>query len=425
MLGAVKGLPRRLRSSSPGQLTRSPWAVGPLAALWAAGIGLALAIVPMLIVWIANPASGLTWPEALRVGGLIWVVAQGTAVAIGPVTYSLVPWGLAIIPILLLGYAGGWAARRSAAGSVRDVAVIVGTAVATYSVIVGVVASNTARPTSFTPVWDAVVHGAVLALVSVGWGALRASSVSARDLMPALFIVVLRAGLAGGLAIVGAGALAAGVALTVKVDDAVTMAQSLHAGLWGGLGLLIVGLAFVPTMVVWATAYVLGAGFAIGPGVVVSPFVAVTAPTVLPPFPMLASIPQTASPAAWALPALGVVAGVVSGLMVSRQARTEARLTRLALALGAAAVVGALLFVLAFLTDGALGDVRLAHLGPSPTTVGVLAFVLATIGAVPSALVGRPPEKPQLAVAVVEPADEEIAPLDESTGSLDELSDGE
>jgi hypothetical protein len=182
------------------------------------------------------------------------------------------------------------------------------------------------------------------------------------------------------------------------------MTQSLGAGLWGGLGLFLVGLAFVPTLIVWAATYLLGAGFAIGPSVVVSPFVAVTAPTVLPPFPMLAAIPQTASPVAWALPVVGVVAGVLAGLLVSRTARLEARLTRLALALGAAAVTGLLMFVVAYLADGALGDVRLVHLGPSPATVGVLAFVLVVIGAVPSALVGRSPAKPQLAVAVVDDA---------------------
>jgi hypothetical protein len=370
----------------------------------------------MLIVWIANPASGLTWLESLRIGGLIWVVAQGTPVAIGPVTYSLLPWGLVVIPALLLGYAGGWAARRCAAATVREVAVIVGSAAAVYGLVVGIVSSVTAGPTSFTPTWDAVVHGVVLAVLCVGFGAVRGSTLSPASLIPAVPLLVLRGGVAATLAILGAGAVALGAALTVRVDDAITMAQALQAGAWGGLGLLIAGLAFVPTMIVWASAYVLGAGFTIGPSVIVSPFVAVTAPTTLPPFPLLAAIPQTASPLAWALPLVGVLAGVIAGLIVSRHGRREARLVRLAIAVGAAVVSGLLMLVLAYLAGGAMGDIRLAHLGPSPATIGVLAFVLVTIGAVPSALVGRAPAKPELSVADEgEPAEAPVAAAAEET----------
>ena len=120
----------------------------------------------------------------------------------------------------------------------------------------------------------------------------------------------------------------------------------------------------------WGTAYVMGAGVVIGPAVTISPFVAVTAPTQLPPFPLLAALPQGATPLAWALPLTGVAAGVLAGLVIARRARRESRLVRLALATGAAAVAGVLLALGAFLASGSLGDLRLAFLGPLPTTVG-------------------------------------------------------
>lgn len=71
---------------------------------------------------------------------------------------------------------------------------------------------------------------------------------------------------------------------------------------------------------------------------------------------------------------------------------------RLALAVGAAAVSGITIAALCFLASGSLGDTRLASLGPPAATVGVLAFVLVTLGAVPSAVVGRSPGKPALSV---------------------------
>ncbi len=89
--GERSGLGQRLRTvagaagarvrGSVGTGASAPWLVGVSAAAWAALLGLALAAVPMLIVWMASPASGLTWLESLRVAGLIWLVAGGGAVS--------------------------------------------------------------------------------------------------------------------------------------------------------------------------------------------------------------------------------------------------------------------------------------------------------------------------------------------------------
>jgi peptidoglycan/LPS O-acetylase OafA/YrhL len=143
----------------------------------------------------------------------------------------------------------------------------------------------------------------------------------------------------------------------------------------------------------------MGAGVVIGPAVTVSPFVAVTAPAQLPPFPLLAALPQGATPLAWALPLTGVVAGVLAGLVIARQARREPRLVRLALAAGAAVVAGTLLALAAFLAAGSLGDLRLAYLGPIPVTVGILGAVLVVLGAAPSAAAAASTDRRRLSVA--------------------------
>ena len=150
---------------------------------------------------------------------------------------------------------------------------------------------------------------------------------------------------------------------------------------------------------VWGAAYVMGAGVVIGPSITVSPFVAVTAPTQLPPFPLLAALPQEASPLAWALPLAGVVAGVLAGIVIARRARRESRLVRLALATGAAVVAGALLALASYLAAGSLGELRLAYLGPLPTTVGILGAVLVVLGAAPSAAAAASTDRPRLSVA--------------------------
>ena len=368
----------------------------------------------MLIVWMATPSSGLTWLESLRVAGLLWVVAHGAPVVIGVVTYSLVPWGLALIPLLLLGYAGGWAARRSGAVEPRQTLLLVLSGAASYAVLVAIVGAVVGRSGSSVSLVPAIGYALVLAVLGLGWGAVRFARREADVVaLPSWLDVVLRSGIAAAVALVGVGAVAAAASLLLHVDDAVTMTQSLHTGLWGGLGLLLLGLAYAPVLAVWGTAYAVGAGVVIAPAVTVSPFIAVTAPTQLPPFPLLAALPQTASPIAWALPLTGILAGILAGIMIGRRARQEPRLVRLVMAVGAAAVAGVALAAAAFLAAGSLGDLRLAHIGPSPLTLGVLTAVLVVLGAVPSADMPAPPARPQLAVA--EPAEAE-----EPAGTLDE-----
>ncbi len=246
----------------------------------------------------------------------------------------------------------------------------------------------------------AAAYGFALALLGMGWGAARAAyRAGAETLLPGWLGVVVRAGLVAAVTVIGIGAIAATISLVLHVDDAITMSQSLRTGFLGGLGLLALGVAYTPVMAMWGASYAMGAGVVIGPAITVSPFVAVTAPTTLPPFPLLAAIPQTTSPAAWLLPLAGVLAGVVAGVLIGRRARQEQRLVRLAMAAGSAAIAGCVLAAGAFLASGALGDVRLAHLGPVPLTVGVLGAVLVVLGAAPSAVIPSPPDRPSLAVA--------------------------
>jgi hypothetical protein len=394
---------------------RQPWLNGMVGGLWAAVIGLGVAALPMLGMWMSSPQSGLTWIESLRMAGLLWVIAHGVPATIAGVTVSLVPWGLVLIPALLLGYAGGWAARRSGVDTPRAAAHLVLAGAFAYAVVAGVLAVVTSTGSASVSVVAAVAYAFVVALLALGFGALRASSAVAPAWVPPLLLVIIRAGAIGAVALVGLGAFAATASLMAHFDDAVTMAQSLAGGIGGGLGLLALGAAYVPVVAMWGAAYVMGAGVVIGPAVTVSPFVAVTAPTALPPFPLLAALPQGATPLAWALPLSGVVAGVLAGLVIARWARRESRLVRLALATGAAAVAGVLLAIGALLASGSLGDLRLAFLGPVPATVGILGAVLIVLGAAPSAAAPAAGDRRRLTVAVIDDDDAETSSVTDDT----------
>ena len=114
-------LPTRLREfahrmptppAGVASIVRSPWMLGLAAAGWSLLIGLGIALASFAVVWIASD-TGLELAEAMRLGGLTWLVANGATVVIAGVSYSLLPWGLLLIPLLLLGYAGGWEIGRA------------------------------------------------------------------------------------------------------------------------------------------------------------------------------------------------------------------------------------------------------------------------------------------------------------------------
>ena len=97
-------LPTRLREfahrmpnppAGMASVLRSPWLLGLAAAGWSLLIGLGIALASFAVVWIASD-TGLELAEAMRLGGLTWLVANGATVVIAGVSYSLLPWGLQI-----------------------------------------------------------------------------------------------------------------------------------------------------------------------------------------------------------------------------------------------------------------------------------------------------------------------------------------
>ncbi len=200
----------RLRRGSPA---REPWLNGVLGALWAAVIGLGLAALPMLVMWMSSPQSGLTWTDSLRLSGLLWVVAHGVPVTIAGVTLTLVPWGLVVIPVLLLAMqeAGPRGAATSTPCARPRSCPWQGPAA--YAVIAGVLAMLTTRPTASVGLPVAVGCAFVVALLSLGFGSLRASGVPSPPFLPPLVLVVARAGVVGAITLVGLGAVAATASL--------------------------------------------------------------------------------------------------------------------------------------------------------------------------------------------------------------------
>ncbi|MEN9621047.1 MAG: hypothetical protein RL499_1240, partial [Actinomycetota bacterium] len=142
--------------------------------------------------------------------------------------------------------------------------------------------------------------------------------------------------------------------------------------------------AFLPTLVIWAAAWLVGPGFAVGAGSTVSPIATTLGP--LPAVPVLGALPVEPSSLGFMTLIVPVLAAFIAGLavrprLVAALDDEPPRWWGLGTAALAAVVAGLAMGFLAFVATGAAGPGRLAEVGPDPVTVGVWMLVETLIGA--------------------------------------------
>jgi Family of unknown function (DUF6350) len=352
---------------------------GAIAACSAAGVGLAVLTILVLVGWIAAPHPGLGLTGVLRTAAVLWLVGHHVGVQVsGAGRIGMLPLGLVLLPGALLWRAGRWVVRRHAIVTpVAALAAALAVAVP-YTLLAGALAAVSRTALAAPSVPQGVVAGFVVAAVAAGFGATRALAPWAQlgGLLSARTRSVL-AGTAGSLALLGAmGALLTALTLASHVREFGSANGLLAPGVIGAGLLFLAELAYLPNAVLWAIAYLLGPGFAVGTGTIVAPTGSAVGP--LPAFPLLAALPHGphGSAPAWltVLVLAGpYVAGAVGGLLVVRIAPTPALEAAPVRGFCCGALTGAVLGVLAAFAGGPLGDGRMAAVGPSAWQVAVVA----------------------------------------------------
>lgn len=370
---------------------RSLWFVCPLAAMWAVALGRLIISLPVFLAWLGSGTWDQGPAEAVRTSGIAWVVIHDVPVRVGSATYSLMPWGLAIIPFLLLWQSGRWAARVCEVREVRASLSLIGGAAAVYATAVATTCWVVNSPLARISTPRAFMTAFVISSIALSLGVYRRSpaGVRLRQQIPPSIRVVLGGSSIGLAALVTAGAFLAVASLVRNFPEVVAVNSSLDAGPIGGLALLMLGVGYIPVLTTWAVAYSAGAGVTIGQGVVLSPFTALPQTADLPPFPLLAALP-TRSLAWSSLPmAVGIAAGLLIGWYVARSAPRPVT-HRVALAMSSSMLAGLGMAFLAVMSHGHLGENRLTGLGPEPPVVATAVTGLLLAGSMPSALMLRP-----------------------------------
>ena len=373
---------------------QSPYLVGALAAVQACGAGLVFAVVPVLLVWLTSPRVGARWSEAARVGADLFVLAHGAPIALPSGRITLVPLGLTLLALGLCRVGGRRVveALRAVSDPLPRRDLLIGTAsfVAVYAGITGLAAvvagSQAARPLAAQAALGAAVVAGVAAGLPAAWSAWPAGPGRERAAVLAAAAVRCLVGLGA------TGAVLVGLALAAGRDRVLAVHDALAPGAAGSVGLVLLQLAVVPVLVVWALAWLAGPGFAVGSGTAVQ--VGGTTLGPLPAVPLLGGLPEpgTSSGPGVGLAAVLVVVtcGAVAGWTAARR-RPEAGWRDAALdVLAVSGVVAVVVLALAAAASGAVGPGRMTEVGPAPLlTAALVGLEVLVGGAVGTLLAGR------------------------------------
>ncbi len=373
---------------------RSPVLVGLLAALQAAVAGLLFLVVPAMVAWMTAARVSVGWPQAVRVGTDLWLVAHGALLALPSGRVSVMPLGLGL-PLLWLCWAGGRRILDAVTLALDDehkpepgprVALLVAglSFVIGYVVLVVAAAALVGSPDARVPLGSAAVSAAGVAatgLIVATYPRWRPDSALWQRLT-----LVWRAAWVALVAWFGAAAVFLALAIALGWSRIVAVQSALHPGVVGHLVLVLLQVTLVPTALVWTAGWVAGPGFAVGGGTWVMPGQTELAP--MPAVPLLGALPEPGSSGTWWVPLLVGLAGATAGYWL--RTRTAARTLRVLIAdvvlvAVAVAVAGA---VLTWLSSGAAGPGRLGTVGGSWSRVGLIVFVEILIGALIGALAG-------------------------------------
>ena len=353
---------------------------GAFAAGWSAILTLLMVGSVVAVAWVLGAGSG-SITDAMNVSGISWLATHLISISVPDGSISALPIGFVLIPGWLLWRAGSWAARRSGACLWQDIRPLVGIGAGVYATIALLVATATANEAASVSPAAAIIGAGLFAVVVFGGGATREAGLwpSIVDRFSPHVRLRLRAGLVSfGVIVAGAGVTLA-VSLALHFSTGLTILETLSPGLIGNILLFLLGIAYLPNALIWASSFVVGPGFAAGQDTIISPFV-VNAGAV-PAFPLLGGIPEATSSWMPALLAIPLIAGGLGMALVSGKTPVpvftkSGQVERLWVS-GTAAVV---MFAGCWLAGGGLGSGRMAYLGPNALFTALATFVLTYVG---------------------------------------------
>ena len=319
----------------------------------------------VLVGWVFAPLGSGSFADVMRASGAIWLLANGGVVHWQSATISLVPLLATVLIVLFQRRAGRWLVVAVDMTDGRSARAPLGYAIASAASVQALMAASIANTTLQVPLWRSLLGAALVAAVGFGWGVARTLELRVPAALRSSMRVAAR--FAAGMA--AAALVLVAISAVARRDTLSGVLRGIASDRTSIVQVLVLCLAYVPTVIGWAMAFLLGPGFSVGAGTAVS--LAGVSVSVLPPVPLLALIPD-------AVPASARVAIVIPALVAVWATRGITR-QRVWLEAGLALLwtsAGAVL--LANAVFGGIGPGRLSAVGPVWWEVtGVVAVWLA------------------------------------------------
>jgi hypothetical protein len=334
---------------------------------------LSFALIGLLVlVAVLADSPGANWSVVLVAATHFWILGHGGSVALGGVTFHLLPLGFVILNLVLVRVF----AKRALAVPALALA---------GSLTYALVTAGLARLVHETPlaVWAAAAGGLLVALVGFLSAQLTRMEFGNRLLLacPNWLRLSLRAAtltLGGTFAL---GLLVTLVWLVVGRAELVSATTTLGPSLIGGMVLVAASVAVLPNWVIWATGWLVGPGFSLGAETLYAPNAVFPGP--LPAFPLAAALP----PANWAsahaqlVVALPVLAGAAGVFFLWRHLG-ESRNWKALWAAGGCLTgfAGLGMWLAQWLAQGGIGEGRLATIGATPWLIAAVFSAEVAVG---------------------------------------------
>jgi hypothetical protein len=374
-----------------------------LEALLIVGIGIAVPLSVLTVMWAVQFGFQIDWLVFWRAAVIIWMIGHGVAVTfqLDPqIALALDVTGVGepfVVTLALTGFllctalAGVGLGRRLRHERHRVLGELV--ALSTVVVLSGLAVLSVGQPGVAASRWQALVFPALVLGLGLAIGSMGASNPARVRLRRFLTEgpqpwraaggAALRAGLGTVATVVAAAALVVTVALVLNYGQIIALYESVQAGVLGGVALTVVQLALLPTVVVWAAAWLVGPGFAVGAGSAVSPIATNLGP--LPAIPVLGALPTEPSALGFMTLLVPVLAAFVAGIAVRPRLVVALQggailVWAIGTAVVAAVVAGGVMAFLAFVAAGSAGPGRLSVVGPDAVMVGLWILVETLVG---------------------------------------------
>ena len=386
----------------------------------AAAVGLAATLAPLTLLWVFGLGGSADWGALWPASSTIWQLGNLVPLLISlPDEYVVAAgvdpgaarFALTLAPLTFAAFTALFAARLGVRASKADAwATGAATGTVVFTTAAALVALPSANGVARGDFWKGVLFPALVFGIPVWAGAFvtewreagaggvarlrdRVETSRVWGRVPGL---IIRGGAAAAVGLIGAGALLVAVSLLLRGGEVIALFEAAHVDALGATVLTLAQSAYLPNLVVWAIAFLVGPGFAVGAGSAVSP--AGTQLGVVPGIPILGIVPESTT--SWLLllalvpVGIGALAGWIARSGLREAVGPEPIGLRAAVAGGIAVLAAAAGALLAVLASGSLGPGRLSDLGPEPGPVALAIGLEVLVGAGILLLSPRPAEKP-------------------------------